>query len=387
MSIINVESEIEPLKEVLLHRPGKELLNLSEDTLSKLLFDEIPCLEKAQKEHDSFAQRLKENGVKVVYLEDLVSEALISPQIKDKFIKQFIEEASVKSKYKIPTYNYLNSIKDIKKMVLKTMEGIKKEEITKLKSPFFITDPMPNLYFTRDNFSSLNNGISINKMSSSTRSRETIYGEYIFNYHPKYKNKVTKYYSRYEKYHIEGGDIINLNSHTLLIGISQRTEMKAILTLANHIFQNKNKIDTILAITIPKDRAFMHLDTVFTQVDYDKFVYYPKAFEKSKIYEINKTKVQKINEKLEKILEKYIHKKITLIPCANGDLDNEKKEQWNDGCNTLCINKGLVIVYDKNKITNELLKKHGIKVIEISGSELLKGRGGPRCMSMPLIRK
>ena len=219
MSIINVESEIEPLKEVLLHRPGKELLNLTKNTLNKLLFDEIPCLEKAQKEHDEFAKKLKENGVKVVYLEDLVSETLISPQIKDKFIKQFIEEASVKSKYKIQVYNYLNSIKDIKKMVLKTMEGIKKEDI-KLKSPFFITDPMPNLYFTRDNFSSINNGISLNKMSSLTRSRETIYGEYIFNYHPKYKDKVTKYYSRYEKYHIEGGDIINLNSHTLLIGIN-----------------------------------------------------------------------------------------------------------------------------------------------------------------------
>lgn len=394
MNPINVTSDIEPLKEVLLHRPGKELLNLTPNNLERLLFDDIPFLKEAQKQHDAFAQKLKENGVNVVYLEDLMAEVLEqSPQVKQKFIKQFISEANVQDEYKEITFNYLNSIKNTKDLVLKTMEGLRASELDNTKTSFFITDPMPNLYFTRDNFSSIGTGISLNKMYSQTRSRETIYGEYIFNYHPKYKGKVDKYYDRYEKYHIEGGDISNLNANILLIGISQRTEMKAITKLAKNLFQNKDSnIDTILVLNIPKNRAFMHLDTVFTQVDYDKFVYYPGILDDLKIYEITKLDnqnldIKEINETLENTLEKHLKTKVTLIPCANGNQIDAAREQWNDGCNTLCISPGLVIVYNRNPQTNELLKKHGIKLIEINSSELSRGRGGPRCMSMPLIRK
>ena len=395
MSPVNITSDVKPLKQVLLHRPGKELLNLTPSNLENLLFDDIPDLKKARLEHDAFAQKLKENGVEVVYLEDLMTEVLTKkPDIKQKFINQFIDEANIPtSNDKTIIFNYLNSLKDNKTLVLKTMEGIRKSELNQKteKNTLLITDPMPNLYFTRDNFSIISSGVSLNKMYSLTRNRETIYGEYIFKYHPKF-NKVPKYYDRYNDYHIEGGDILNLNENILAVGISQRTEFKAILTLAHNIFNSKqNKIKTILAINIPYSRAAMHLDTVLTEVDYDKFVYYKGIINSLKVYAISKEKnnlkVKKLNMTLKEILEKYLNTKITLIPCGGNDEIDGAREQWSDGSNTLCIAPGTIIAYNRNHKTNALLRKNGIKVIEINSSELSKGRGGPRCMSMPLIRE
>ena len=195
MQGINVKSEIGPLKKVLLHRPGNELLNLTPDTLGRLLFDDIPFLPVAQAEHDEFARILKENGIEVVYLEDLVSEVLsISEEILDEFLKEFIYEAGITTpKYRTLVYDYLHSFTDKKELVLKTMSGIKIEEIPLRKREVekslvdfvsdesdFLADPIPNLYFTRDPFASCGNGAILNRMYSVTRNRETIYADFIF---------------------------------------------------------------------------------------------------------------------------------------------------------------------------------------------------------------
>lgn len=407
--MIHVTSEIKPLKEVLVHRPGKELLNLTPDTLGRLLFDDIPYLKEAQAEHDEFVQILRDNDIKVFYLEDLMAETLeLNPQLKPSFIRQFIYEAGVRTPmYKDLMFEYLNSYTDMKKLVLKTMEGILVSELPRTKKDIenslvdlvseegeFLAEPIPNLYFTRDPFASIGDGVSLNKMYSVTRNRETIYAEYIFNYHPKYMDKVTKYYDRTNPFSIEGGDILNLNEHVLAVGISQRTSAEAIDMLAKNLFRDKNaKIDTVLAFKIPECRAFMHLDTVFTQIDYDKFTYHPGIMNTLEVFEITKgdneeeVKVRKRKGSLEKILEEYLHKDITLIPCAGGDKIASEREQWNDGTNTLCIAPGVVVVYNRNNITNEILREHGIKVYEMQSAELSRGRGGPRCMSMPLIRE
>ncbi len=411
MNAIHVTSEIAPLRKVLLHRPGNELLNLTPASLGRLLFDDIPFLPEAQREHDEFVRILEENGVEVVYLEDLMAEVLeISSEIEDKFIRQFIFEAGIRTpKYKNLVFEYLKSYTNKKELVLKTMEGIKILEISRDKREVerslvdlvreesdFLADPMPNLYFTRDPFACVGNGVILNKMYSETRSRETIYAEYIFKYHPDYKDKVEKYYDRYLPYHIEGGDVLNLNDHILAIGISQRTEAGAIDEVAKNIFKvESSRIDMILAFQIPASRAFMHLDTVFTQIDYDKFTYHPGIMETLQVFEITEgdildsdedLNVKEVQGSLIEILERYLGRKITLIPCAGGEKTASEREQWNDGTNTLCIAPGVVVVYNRNNITNNILREHGIKVFEMSSAELSRGRGGPRCMSMPLIR-
>ena len=408
---IHVTSEIKTLKKVLLHRPGNELLNLTPDTLHELLFDDIPFLKDAQEEHDEFARILKSNGVEVVYLEDLMAEVLdLDEEIKKKFLKQFILEAGICTpKYKDLVSEYLMSFRNTKELVLKTMEGIQVKEINRRKREVekslvdlvtddtnFLAAPMPNLYFTRDNFASIGEGISLNRMYSVTRNRETIYAEYIFTYHPDYKN-TPRYYERTYDYHIEGGDILNLNEHTIAVGISQRTRAESIDQLAKNLFRDKNcKIDTVLAFNIPNSRAFMHLDTVFTQVDRNIFTYHPGIMDTLQVFEITEgndpnseedLNVREINDSLNNILEHYIGVPVTLIPCAGGDKVGSEREQWNDGSNTLCIAPGVVVVYDRNEETNQVLREAGLTVLELHGAELSRGRGGPRCMSMPLERE
>ena len=195
MSQIKVNSEIGRLKVVLLHEPGEELHNLTPSKLDDLLFDDIPWLPLAKKEHQAFAKTFIDAGVKVVYLVDLMKEVLdLSNDIRNEFIEQFVNEADIHSNtLKEVTLNYLKSIKDNKELVLKTIAGIKKTDIPSygirtltdhVENYLFVTDPIPNLYFQRDPFASIGGGVSLNSMFSVTRSRETIYGEYIFKYHP-----------------------------------------------------------------------------------------------------------------------------------------------------------------------------------------------------------
>ena len=380
MAGVNVKSEIKPLKKVLLHRPGKELLNLTPNTLEELLFDDIPFLKVAQAEHDAFAQALRDNGVEVVYLENLMAEVLdANPALREQFLKQFIEEAGIRTeRYQKIIFDYLNDNYESNiDLVLKCMEGVNLTELHTDKSNSLVdlvseaskmvVAPMPNLYFTRDPFAMIGNGVSINRMYSVTRNRETIFAEYIFTHHPDFKD-VPQYYSRYSAFHIEGGDILNINEHVLAIGISQRTEPDAIDEIAHNIFKDETSpVDTILAFNIPNSRAMMHLDTVFTQIDVDKFTIHPGIMGPLTVFEITPEgegiKVKETSGTLEEVLEKYVGMPVTLIPCAGGDRIAAEREQWNDGSNTLCIAPGRVVVYERNDVTNALLRKNNIDVI------------------------
>ena len=193
-------------------------------------------------------------------------------------------------------------------------------------------------------------------MYSETRNRETIYGEYIFAHHPMLKG-TPEYYSRYNTFHIEGGDILNINDKVLAIGISQRTEPDAIDAIAKNIFNDPTSpIETILAFNIPNSRAFMHLDTVFTQIDTDKFTIHPGIMGPLTVFEITAAgegiKVKEVNGTLESILETYVGHPVELIPCGGGDRIAAEREQWNDGSNTLCIAPGKIVVYERNDVTN-----------------------------------
>ena len=406
MKGICVRSEINPLKKVLLHRPGRELLNLTPDTLGELLFDDIPFLRVAQEEHDAFAQILRDNGTEVVYLEDLMTDVLsLNPKLVEPFLRQWLYEGNIKTRrWQDKCLEYLTSHFKGKALVEKTMEGITLKEMGDAARAYSLQDlvappddlvvhPMPNLYFTRDPFASVGTGVFLHKMYSVTRCRETIYADYIFKYHPDFEGLVTRYYDRDLHANIEGGDVLNLTEDTLAIGISQRTCPDAIEAAARNLFSDPEaKIRTVLAFDIPKSRAFMHLDTVFTQIDRDKFTIHPGIMGPLTVFEITPdgkggTKIRERDEDLESILTEYVGQPVQLIPCGGGDRIAAEREQWNDGSNTLCVRPGTVVVYQRNNVTNDVLYKNGINCLVMPSAELSRGRGGPRCMSMPAWRE
>lgn len=401
---IQVNSEIGKLKKVMVHRPGKEMDNLMPDYLDRLLFDDIPYLEAAQAEHDNFVKQMENEGVEVVYLEKLAAEAIDAGNAKEEFVDEWISESGIVSEgVKVLIKEKLLAM-DTFEMVLKTMEGFKRSEVDSkhfkssladlMESDYpFLVDPMPNLYFSRDPFATMGNGVSINKMYAVTRNRETIYGHYIFKYHPEYKDNVDKFYSREDEDSIEGGDELVISKDVLAIGISERTDSRAIETLARRVFE-KDAFKEVLAFDIGKHRKFMHLDTVFTMVDYDKFTIHPEIEAGLRVFSLTPGEngeiniVEKESHRLDEILADSLGlESVTLIPCAGGGLVDSAREQWNDGSNTLTIAPGVVVVYDRNPITNDLLEEHGLRLIKIPGSELVRGRGGPRCMTMPLVRE
>lgn len=399
---INIYSEIDTLKTVLLHRPGQELENLTPRLLERLLFDDIPYLKVAQQEHDAFANALRKEGVEVLYLVDLAVETLVQhPDLVNQFIHKFIDESNVKSKtIHEALFFYLKKMPH-EEMILKMISGIRTHDVSVEKKmsimdlledeyPFY-TDPMPNILFQRDPFSTIGRGVSIHRMHTRTRQRETLFSELILNYHKEFgRESIPIYYHRDAPYTIEGGDILILNEKTIAIGISKRTDPRAIEKIAKKVFANDDKFETILAFNIPKTRAFMHLDTVFTQINHHQFTIHPGILNQLTIFEIlkkeDKIQIKKITSKLEDILEKHLQCKVELILCGGSDIIDSEREQWNDGANTLAIAPGTVIVYSRNHKTNQILRDKGIRVIEIPSSELSRGRGGPRCMSMPITR-
>ena len=402
---ICVRSETGTLEQVLLHRPGAELEQLVPGELERLLFDDIPYLQAAQQEHDAFAEMLRHNGTQVLYLEELMAQTLAAdPQVRRRFVRQFIEEGGRIARHFQPAlYEYLTALGD-DELVRRTMTGVSMEEflpegqrgaLVSLTrgSHRFVLDPIPNLYFTRDPFACIGEGVSLNAMYSPTRRRETIYGQYILKYHPDFAGQVPFYYRREDPFSIEGGDILNLSPRLLAVGISQRTTPEAIEILARNIFRDETaEIRTILALDIPNLRAFMHLDTVLTQVDQDTFTVHPEILGSLRVYRMTSGGRDGLQGRertgtLEEILAGEMGlPRVKLIRCGGGDRVASEREQWNDGSNTLCIAPGKVVVYDRNYVTNAILRDNGIQVLEMPSSELSRGRGGPRCMSMPLRR-
>ena len=395
---INVYSEIGTLKKVLVHTPGQEIDYLTPQRLDELLFSAILDPIRAREEHQKFIEILKSEGVEVVQLSELTAEAYnaASSEAKEAFINKWLDESipALSDSNRKAVYDYLKGMeKDTVAMIRKMMAGILAREVNVQSSVELIVDPMPNLYFTRDPFASVGNGVTLHHMFRPTRRRETIFADLIFSQHPDYKT-TPKYYDRSMNYSIEGGDVFIYNEKTLVVGVSERTEKDAIQTLAESIKGNSEvKFETIYAINVPKMSNLMHLDTWLTMLDHDKFLYSTNMMDVLKIWKIDlkasKIEWNEINEPLADFLSSIIGKPATLIPVAGtGATQIEIDVETNfDATNYLVIKPGVVVGYDRNRKTNEALIKAGIKVYSWNGDQLSLGMGSARCMSMPLYRE
>ena len=408
---LNIFSEIDPLRTVLLHRPGEELLSLSPHNLGRLLFDDIPFLEVAQAEHDAFAGMLADEGVEVLYLVDLVCESLdAAPSAKRAFVDRYLDESGLSGEaIASACRDYLFSLPTTRALVDACIAGIRLNDLDisaidassladavsleRSRETGIVIDPIPNLYFTRDTFSVIGHAVSINSMRSRTRRRETLFSDMVFGYNPRLKG-TRLLFDGSSGSALEGGDILVLSKDTLAIGISERTDAASIDLLTRNIFAAPDTtFSRILAFSLPHTRAFMHLDTVFTQVDRDTFTVHPGILGTLEVYEITRGKGGELSivhheDSLDSILARGLSLDgVRLIECGGGDPISADREQWNDGANTLAVRPGSVFVYQRNRVTNEILYKAGLDLHEIPSSELSRGRGGPHCMSMAFWRE
>lgn len=403
---INITSEIGNLKSVLLHRPGKELERLTIDNMDSLLFDDILWLQQAQKQHDAFARLLKSRGVEVFYLVDFLIDVLKDREIRrsileDAFLLEALDDnlrnSIIEALCEVPASTAAETlIAGISKKEVITLIGNTGRSLTMktLKNWDLVVRPLPNLYFQRDPSTFVGKGAMISVMNYVARQKETLLISSIMKYHPLFKN-IEIYYglSRedYRPFTLEGGDLLSLSPDTIAIGISERTKPGSIEKFGERLAA-RTSIKNILAVDLPKKRATMHLDTVFTMVDVDAFTVYPGIVDSTSLWKLSYEKSGRLRSILEhrglrKCLQETLSvENIRFIETGGGDMVSAAREQWNDGTNTLAIAPGEVITYRRNEISNRILRDNGITVHEIDGSELGRGRGGPRCMTMPICR-
>ncbi|MCK5867171.1 MAG: arginine deiminase [Mycoplasmataceae bacterium] len=402
---IKVYSEIGKLRKVLLHRPGKEVSRIYPEIFERILFDDIMWLEQAQKDHDIFANQLRENDVEVFYIEKLVGEIFDEDiNLRTEFLNRFIKEGGVRNEsLRVAIFDHFNKIKDNHEFVSTLIGGVMKLEIEpnwdgSIDSniiqhdnyPFYL-DPIPNILFQRDPIASVFNGINVHNMTKETRKREAIFYDYLLKYHTEFKDTVERNIDLDHQGHMEGGDILVISKELILVGVSERTTADGASEFAKNMFKKHKGLKRVIGIEIPPTHATMHLDTVVTQMDYDKFsVDLDMADSEYFTYEMTpkgddiEITTGKFN--ILDILKKYVHKDAKLIRVAGGDYVHAKAEQWNDAANCLALEPGKIFVYDRNVKTNAAILEAGVELLYVPSGELGRGRGGPRCMSMPLER-
>lgn len=403
---LSVRSEIGKLKAVLLHRPGSELESLTPQYLDSMLFEDIPFLAQMQEEHDLFANVLREQGSTVYYIESLLEEVFAAPELRKAAAQYLVESAQLFSpSLQEIIYNLLAKA-DAKKLVSYCIGGLLKsavdDKIHQRTLSYYIRDafpyyisPLPNLYFTRDPATMVGEGMAIHVMKTESRRRENWILSLIAENHPLFEQ--TRIHSGYTYGNsIEGGDILMLNARSAVIGSSARTGVWAIESFAKKMMASIEDggegLEEVLVVQIPYTRAYMHLDTVFTMLDYDKFSIFGGIQSALRVFSLKLKSPQELTIREEASLESALKRvlrvpAVQLIKSGGSDKIAAVREQWNDSTNTLAIAPATVVTYRRNVVSNETLERHGITVIPIRGSELVRGRGGPRCMSMPLARE
>jgi arginine deiminase len=390
-----VDSEVGRLGTVMLHRPGPELARLTPRNNDSLLFDGIPWVARAQEEHDAFAAALRERGVEVLYLGELLAETLAVPDARDELTAGVLADRRLGDTLRDSVARYLAD-QDPERLAGVLMSGLAHEELKPgpgglvyemMDRHDFVIDPLPNLLFTRDSSVWVRDRVAVTSLAMPARSRETTLTRAIYRYHPRFAGVNLLYDPELE--HLEGGDVLLLAPDVLAIGVGERTTPAGAERLARRVFA-AGLARTILAVPIAQERATMHLDTVCTMVDVDAVVMYPNIADSLRAFTVTadadgEPRASGPRPFLAAAAEAMGIDRLRIIDTGLDPVTAER-EQWDDGNNTLAIAPRLCVAYERNVETNAQLERAGIEVVRISGSELGSGRGGPRCMSCPIER-
>ena len=393
------DSEVGRLRTVLLHRPGPELQRLTPLNNDRLLFDGIPWVARAQEEHDAFAQALRDRGVEVLHLTTLLTEALAAEGARHRAITTALAGRHLGDTLRAQLTAYLHEASP-EELTGHLTAGIRNDEVhghglvsSQLAPDDFLVDPLPNLLFTRDSSVWVGDRVAVTSLAMPARARETQLTELVYAHHPRFAGTPRLHGWQHE--HVEGGDILLLAPGVIAVGVGERTTPAGVERFARQVF-HAGLATTVLAVPIAQERATMHLDTVCTMVDTDKIVMYPNIADSLSAHAV--TLAEPAEQEADLVLHVGAAEPFMVAAAKAMGIDTlhridtgldpvtAEREQWDDGNNTLAIAPRVAVAYERNVVTNERLERAGSEVVRIAGSELGSGRGGPRCMSCPVLR-